>query len=183
MKLLKFFLTILFIISFRAEALELTLYGGALSHTAVSGCCSSSGVKTGGGILGRFDFDRLGQLEFSGYSDGRWTEGLILRPLYVIGQPAKIDTGAGDLVEAQTIANLRWISSVGGGYFSHTTNSRKFDLPVLVTGLTLSNMNQFLYSIDDRWSAAGMLQLTLGWSRSDVSFLLGGYLGVVYNLR
>jgi hypothetical protein len=182
-KLLKILFFFSVFIAHSAFAVELTVFMGPLSHSAASGCCKSSGSANANGILGRFDFERVGPLEFAVLTNGRWSEGSLLKPFYLYGQGPRFDTGTGDMIRAQTISDWRWISSVGVGYYSHTTTTSDFNLPILVAGLSLTNMNQFIYSINDEWSLAAMVQLTFGWSKSDTSFLVGNYVGLVYNMK
>jgi hypothetical protein len=162
------------------QALELSAYGGPLGHATLGGCCRSSGNKIGGGLLGRITLSATGEIELLAFSNGRWSEGQILKPFYILGGSTTMDVGAGDLVEAKALHDWRWITSFGGGYFSHTTRTQKFDLPVLVTGLVFSAFNQVLYSIDDKWSAGGILQVSVGMSASDQSFLVGTFLTAAY---
>lgn len=166
-----------------ARATEFLAYGGALTHSAAGGCCQSTGTKPGGGVLGRFELKPFGEVDLLAYSDGRWSEGIIAKPYYLMGAPNRADTGAGEMVEAVTVSNWRWISSFGAGFFTHTSRRKKFDLPILISGLVFSNINQFMYAVNDRWSAGGILQLSFAISASDTSALVGTYFGVAYNFK
>ncbi len=168
------------IIGGTANALELHAYGGPLGHSNLGGCCTSSGTKIGGGLLGRLDLDVTGEIQLLAYSDGRWSEGQILKPFYIIGGSSGADGAAGELVNVRTVHDWRWLTSFGGGYFSHTTKTKKFDLPVLVTGITLSAFNHLLYSINDKWSVGGLAQISVGISASDQSFVIGTFMTVGY---
>lgn len=164
-----------------AGAVELSFYGGPLSHSALGGCCSSSGTKFGGGVLGRLDLEKIGDIELLAYSDGRWSEGEVLKPFYILGGKSSADGASGEMIDVKTVHSWRWISSFGGGYFSHTTRTVKFDLPALVTGLSLSNFNHILYSLDDHWSLGATVQISVAISTSDQSFLVGSFLNMSYD--
>lgn len=161
-----------------AFAGELMVYSGPLLHSALTGCCASSGTKVGVGALVRLDVSQVKTIDIQAYSDGRWNEGQVLKPFYLYGTPARLDSGAGEMVIAKTVSNWKWISSVGGGYFSHTTTTKDFSLPVRVSGFLLSNFNQFIYSYNSEWSALAMLQLSFATSRSDKSIVFGSQIGI-----
>lgn len=176
-------LLLLGLVTHTAKATEISVFAGTLNHSAVGGCCLSSGNKTGAGALGTFDLKPFGDINLHAYTDGRWSEGVIGKPYYLIGQRSRTDTGSGDMVQAFTVSNWRWVTSIGIGYFSHTTTQKRYSLPILVTGFVVSNMNQILYSIDDNWSAGAVLQFSAGISASDTSVLVGTYLTVAYTFK
>lgn len=182
MKQLKWLVFIILFHSPPSQAVEVFLYGGSMLHSTLGGCCTSSGGKTGGGVLARFDVRSVGELDIAGYSDGRWSEGSVLYPVYLLGGVRQVDAGNGSSsITVQTVADWRLITSVGGGYFSHTTRTTTFDLPTLVTGLFITDLNQIMYSWDDHLSFGAILQLTFAMSQSDQSWLMGTFLTVAYN--
>ncbi|NJL24866.1 MAG: hypothetical protein HC902_06640 [Calothrix sp. SM1_5_4] len=163
-----------------ASALELTFYGGYLTHTNVSGCCASSGTKQGFGVLGRLPLGRLGLIELGGYSDSRWNEAYVLKPFYILGGEPAEDPLSSSLMTVRSVPDWRWIFSAGVGYFTHTARTQDFDLPILLNGITVTTFNHVIYSLDDRWSVGGLLEAGCGISTSDMSLIFGTYLTLDY---
>jgi hypothetical protein len=178
-----FLLVILLLISAPFESLkanEIIVYAGGLNHANLSGCCKSNGLKAGAGIVTRINFEKFSDLEISGFSNGKWNEAVVAKPFYILGSKNRINISDDQQISAKYVANWKWIASPGMGYFTNVVRTKDFDLPALVTGLSLNLNNYFMYSINQSWSINLIIQTGFGLSKSEQSFLLGGHLGLGY---
>jgi hypothetical protein len=170
-----------------AQALEFFALYGPQNHTAVSGCCVSDGASNGQGIYGKFDLELTGALDALVFTNGLWTQGILLKPSYILGKPNRWDhgghnSGAGKgLIEVKSISKFKWVTASGLGYYVQNGRTKDFNLPALTNGLVLSNANNFTYSLSDSWSAGFLLQFTYAISLSSQSVLWGGIVTVGYD--
>ncbi len=169
------------IICSQSFAVEFLSYFGLMNHNNVGGCCQNDQQRNGGGILTRLELSEWGVYDFSIYSNGFWSEGLVMKPYYLVGSPNRFDTGAGEQIKVKTVSDWKWIASFGGGYFIHSSRTKNYDLPILLNGIVLTNFNQFVYSFNQHLYGLGILQFSYAISRNNQSLLFGNFLGIGYD--
>ncbi|HPI41354.1 MAG TPA: hypothetical protein PLJ21_11160, partial [Pseudobdellovibrionaceae bacterium] len=69
----------------QAQAFSVQPYFGGLTYTHLDGCCQSSGMKTGTGVRVRLTLEENQEWDMYGYTDRRWSEFGILKPLMIRG--------------------------------------------------------------------------------------------------
>lgn len=163
---------------------ELFFNSGSLNHSSLSGCCQNGGSKSSYGVLVRLNLKYLDDTEISAYSNGSFSTGQIAKVYYLLGQPNRTNQNLPQISDAQIttkyVSSWKWIISPGLGYFSHTTRTKNFDLPALVSGTSFSLTNHFVYSLTRAWSLSLSPQMIYTYSPSDQSFWFGGHLGLGY---
>lgn len=164
----------------QVNALEIQPYIGALKYTHFDGCCQSSPSRVGTGVLIRDKFFQDSEWDLIGYSDRKWSEVSILKPFYFMGEPFQIDPSADSSIQVRRLNRWIGIVSVGGGYFVHSTRTIQFDLPSLVSGLSLTSHAQIRYTINDQWAVASALHFGIGAAADERGYLSGFFLGFNY---
>jgi hypothetical protein len=138
----------------------------------------------GSGLLARLDLNFVGDTEISAYSNGSFNSGQIAKAYYIIGQPNRINTENPQVYDPQMtvkyVSSWKWILSPGVGFFSHTTRTKNFDLPALVSGTSLGLTNHFIYSLGRAWGLSFSPQIIYTYSSSDQGLWLGASLGLGY---
>ena len=164
------------------NANELMLFYGSMNHSAIGGCCRSTGSQNGFGVIGRIDFSNvLGTLDFLSYSDGRWTEGVVLRPIEIVGSTSRSDSFLGESINTKIVSDFRYVLSLGLGAFSYTGRTKTFDLPIRISGLQASSVNQIYYNLNKDLALIALLNIGYAVSAADQSLLLGFHLGASYD--
>lgn len=163
-----------------ANALEFEPFLGNLNYQRLDGCCYSSGNRIGSGVLVRLDTKSSGEWDFIGYSDTRWSEFSVHKPTYWIGDSSPLDPSPDPSTSVRRLKTWKVIGSYGGGFFSHSTRTVKFDLPAISSGFTANGQMALVYTINDKWALTGTLRIGLSFAADDRGFLTGTFLGLNY---
>lgn len=168
----------LFFISLKSHAFSVQPYLGALSYTHLDGCCQSTGMKIGTGIRVRMNLDDGKEWDLFGYTDRRWSEFGLLKPVMIHGTYLNSDpTPFNNDVQVHRASYWNWVFSYGGGYFLHTTRTLKYDLPAITSGFSILGQSQWNYTINDSYALYAMLQMGLGLATDEKGYLYGLFLG------
>lgn len=151
------------------QAIQVSLVAGVNQHTSMEACCVSGGTRPGVGFIGELSGFFQNDFHVSGFSTGTWNEVNGLIPFYWIGSPTRKVV---PLVPGESVKNVsqwRVSSSVGLGYFSHTTKTKDFLVPILISGVLITNVNTLRYSLGEDWSLLMNAQFSFGLHRSGSS--------------
>lgn len=159
---------------------ELVLYAGSLAHQAIGGIASSDGARASFGALGRFRTGSFGELDVAAQSNGSWSQVALLRPLRVFGRGTVEDPQSDANLKVRLVPRWNSVSSVGVGYFTHTGQTREFNLPFLSSGALIASIHQLGYAIDERLGLRALLEVSLAGGKSESALLLGASFGISY---
>ena len=163
-----------------AIALEIEPYMGLLNYQRVDGCCQSTGSRLGTGLKIQVTDFKNQNWHLLGYSDRRWSEFVIEKPRYLIGDASTKDPIFNEGVSSIRIRTWSIFYSPGLGFFSHTTKTVKFDLPAISSGFSVNSSLTSRYAINDQWAIDGIVRLGVAFASDDTGLLSGLYLGFNY---
>jgi hypothetical protein len=153
---------------------------GSMTHERLSGCCISTGNRSGYSLLVRTETENAGTWDFLGYTDRNWSEFTVLKPKYLIGDPRKYDPSIDENIRIQRARNWDLIFSYGVGFFVHSTRTTGFNLPTNSSGISLTTQTHYAYNWNDQVAVVGTLHLGLGMGIDDKGYLWGTFLGLRY---
>lgn len=174
------FLILFVLLTPKTQAIEIQPFYGPLKYERIDGCCQSDTGRNGTGVLVRLNSADFNEWDVIGYTDRKWSQFSVLKPIYVWGSPMQNDPSLDSAIQIQRLQNWVAIVSLGGGYFIHSTRTILYDLPALVSGFTIEAHSQLRYTINDTWSVVGSLHLGLSAASDDRGFLSGVFLGFNY---
>jgi len=119
-------------------------------------------------------------IDIAAFTDRRWTEFVILKPLFLMGESSVLDPSGDANIKVRRVSDWKFVFSYGGGYFTHSTRTKNFDLPAITNGIVFTSQSQLGYSINDRLAVVGILQFGIAWAKDDKGTQLGTFLGVNY---
>lgn len=161
---------ILLLLSPGVQAIQVSMITGVNSHSSQEGCCSSAGSRMGIGIAGEISELLETEIHLLAFSTGRWNEANLLLPIYWRGAPTRENPGIDRGETIKYVSRWRVYSSFGLGYFSHATKTKEFQIPILISGGLLTNLNTIRYSFQEKWSLQLSAQFGLGLHRTGTSF-------------
>jgi hypothetical protein len=162
-----------------AHAVDLIPLYTKQGYEAIDGCCQSASPRGGAGGVLRLELGDWGTWDVFGMSDIKWNELALLRPVYLVGQPIRLDPTLDGSTSVKRIRRYSLLWAYGGGFFTHNTRTTQFDLATLVGGLTLVNHLEFQYSLSDRFSLVLMARAGIAFSLDDFGLIfapLAGFL-------
>jgi hypothetical protein len=164
------------------EAFQIIPLYASQQYTALDGCCQSTDARAGGAGILRTEFGNFGTFDVFGFSDRKWNEVSLLKPVYLIGHPVSFDPTLDGVTSVRRVPHVIVLWSYGGGFFSHSTRTKQFDLATLVSGITLVNHFEIQYSLTDRFSLVAMARLGAAVSMDDRGFVMAPFLGILWRL-
>lgn len=133
------------------------------------------------GLLTRIDVDSLGGIELYSYTDQRWTEFSILRPVPLFGDSLQQDPTHDEDIIVRRRSKLNFTFSYGAGLFNHSTRTKTYDLPALSSGLSLITLTNMKYNLTKNMSISGIFQFSVSIGQDDKGLLNGLFLGLNYD--
>jgi hypothetical protein len=138
----------------RAQAQEAQLSLGLIDVKSLAGCCVSGTAPFGVGLTVRFS--ELGfvrrPFELSGFSSGHWTEFSVGMSRTLLGDDFESDPTTSSGVSVVNVPDWILRASYGLGFVIHSTETKNYDLPVLVPAVLFYLRADLLYNINDEWA-------------------------------
>jgi len=165
-----------------AASLELIPLYTSQTYLALDGCCKSSNMRAGTAGIVRLDFEKIGSWDIFGMSDTRWNEASFLRPIYLLGDKVVYDPAFDSSTQVRRVPQSTLVLSYGGGFFTHSTRTKNFDLAALVTGITLVLHLEYQYALSDKFSVVAIGRVGAALSLDDRGTMLAPMVGLLWRL-
>lgn len=123
--------------------LDFSFYTGYGSYQKLDGCCQSTGSRWGMGM----EVPLFKNWSLGAYTDRQWSEFTLHKKFVWGSDSAHISPSEDSHIRAKRIPDFIFMTSLGGGYFIHSTRTLRYDLPALVSGGLLSVQLNALSSI------------------------------------
>jgi len=137
-----------------------------------------------GGTAGivRLNFEKIGTWDIFGMSDTKWSEASLLRPIYLIGERVVFDPTTDSSTQVRRVPRSTLVLSYGGGFFTHNTRTKRFNLASLVTGISLVLHLEYHYALSDQFSIVALGRVGAALSFDDRGTMIAPMLGLLWRL-
>ena len=162
-----------------AFAAEVQLLLGGQSYSSLNGCCISESAREGYGMIIQLQPDKHDAYEVFGYTDRKWSEMQLMKPFVLVGGDDGIDTGSTDSMKIRRLSDWKVILSPGAGFFIHNSRTKNYDLPAVVSGMTLGFYLRSEYAVNDKFSLTLGTRVAGSYATDDQGFVAALLLGAL----
>ncbi len=168
------------LVSTRALAVtEVIGYGGLQSFNAISGCCVSVPPKATYGVGLRLEALE-GIYQVLGITDLRWSEITLLKTHYLKGRFSQLDPSNDEDISVTRYDRWQIALSYGAGFFVHTTQQTRLNLPVSVNGVLAMTHLEAQYLVSDQFSLVAVARGGAAISLDNLGLVTGALGGLSF---
>lgn len=152
-------------------AAEVQLILGGQSYSSLNGCCISEPAREGYGMMIQIQPDKYDAYEVFGYTDRKWSEIQLMKPFILRGGDDGLDPSSSPSMKIRRLSNWKIILSPGAGFFIHNSRTTNYDLPAVVSGMTVGFYLRSEHAVTDWFSMTIGVRAAGSYATDDQGFV------------